>query len=94
MDRDHRLYMVVRSKLPALTGNQIDEKYRQLQVTPEVLRSRMVPDAFILNGGATDERLIAIFRIPDDARESFGIELINHLFSIELKVEDQVFQWD
>lgn len=94
MDLDRRLYLVVRSERPARSQNQIDGKYRRLQVTPETLRSRMDPEAFILDGGAVGEKLVGIFHIPDDAGESFGIELINHLLNLELKAEDLDFQWD
>lgn len=91
MDLDRRLYLVVRSERPA---NQMDETYKRLMVTSETLRSRMHPDAFILGDGAADPKLVGIFRIPDDAGESFGIELLNHLFGLDLKIEDQSFQWD
>jgi len=94
MDLNHRLYMVVGATAPALRRNQIDEKYRRLQITPEILRARMAPDAFILNDGGSGKKLCSVFRIPDDAEESFGIELVNHLFDLELKPEDQGFQWD
>ena len=93
MDLEHRLYMVVWSKPRALMRNQIDEKFRRLQVPPGVLRARMAPDAFVLDGGGSDEKP-GVFRIPEDAGEFFGIELINHLFNLELKPEDQSFQWD
>lgn len=94
MDLNRRLYLVVRSERPARTARQIDDTYKRLMITPETLRSRMDPDAFILGDGTADEKLVGIFRIPDDAGESFGIELINHLFGFDLKIEDQSFGWD
>lgn len=94
MDLDHRLYLVVRSERPARAACLINETYKRLMVTPETLRSRMDPAAFILDGGGDDERIVGIFRIPENAEESFGIELINHLFRLDLKPEDQSFQWD
>jgi hypothetical protein len=94
MDMDRRLYLVVWSEHPALTAKRIDESYRRLMVAPDILRSRMDPDAFILGQPGGSEPPVGIFQIPDDAGESFGIDLINHLFNLDLKSEDQRFGWD
>lgn len=94
MDLDRRLYLVVRSERPARAANQIDETYKQLMVSPEILRSRMHPDSFILNGGAEGQKLVEIFRIPENAEESFAINLINHVLNLDLSLNDQSFQWD
>lgn len=94
MDLDRRLYLVVRSERPARTASLIDEPYKQLMVTPETLQSRMHSDSFILNGGAEGENLVGIFTIPENADESFGINLINHVLNLDLNADDLSFQWD
>lgn len=94
MDLDRRLYLVVWSKVSVLERRPMDEKYKLLLVKPAVLRSRMAPDTTILEEHNHDQRLIGVFRIPDDARECFAIDLINHILDLNLKPEDQKFQWD
>ena len=92
VDLENQVYLVIRGSPTAGSEEKLTDFYRKLSVSVPTLRSRMDPDAFILNN--RNSPLVVILRVPDNPPESFAADAINQLLGRKLTPDRLTFQAD
>lgn len=92
VDLENQVYLIIRDSPIAGSGEKLTDFYRNLSLSVPTLRSRMDPDAFILDNRSSP--LVVILRVPDNPPESFAADAINQLLGRSLTPDRLTFQAD
>lgn len=92
VDLENQVYLVIRDLPTTGSKENLTDFYQNLSVSIPTLRSRMDPDAFIMDN--RNSPLVVILRIPDNPPESFAAEAINQLLGRRLTPDRLTYQAD
>ena len=92
VDLEGQVYLVIRDLPTAGAEKRLSDFYRNLSLSVPALRSKMDPDAFILDHRNSSH--VVILRIPDNPPESFAADAINQLLDCRLTPDRLTYQAD
>jgi hypothetical protein len=92
VDLKNEVYLVICSSSAARSDAKLSDYYTSLITPISLLRARMDPEAFVLD--TRNSPVIAIFRVPEDAPEAFGADVINAVLGTQVTPESLTFLAD